>query len=161
LIRVKFTLDVPAAWNRQGVDELTVWAHVDLESGDVLLNGGNLTSERPGTQPVALSVSDMAIAGYDLPGIRRIALHEAHQADGACALCARREALLVGTYCERCTASDGELPAQQARELAALLVTELYESGAKPALKRAAEALFQDAAARDMRAPIQEATAAE
>jgi hypothetical protein len=171
LIRVKFTLDVPAAWNQQAVDELTVWAHVDLETGAVLVNGGHLTSERPGAQPVALSYADMAIAGYDIAGIRRLAVHEAHGSDGACALCARRQALLPGTYCEPCTASDGELSAQQGRELAAGMLADLdaligeCTDGDRLKrlrdLRRSTEALFQDAAARDMRAPIQEASAAE
>jgi hypothetical protein len=159
VIRVRFTVDVPAAWNRNECDELTVWAHVELETGTALINGGHLTSSRPGSQPVALSLADMAIAGYDVAGFKRLAVQEAHQSDEACALCSRRQALLTGTYCGPCTASDGELPAQQARELAALLVTELAKSGTSE-LKRAAEALFSHEAARDMRAP-QEASAAE
>jgi hypothetical protein len=161
VIRVKFTVDVPAAWNRHECDELTIWAHVELETGVALINGGNLLSSKPGSQPVALSLADMVIAGYDVAGFRRLAVQEAHQSDEACALCARRQALLVGTYCGSCTASDGELPTQQARELAALLVTELHQDGAKPELKRAAEALFSHEAARDMRAPSEEATAAQ
>jgi hypothetical protein len=174
VIKVKFTVDVPAAWNREECDELTLWAHCDIESGIVLINGGHLKSSKPGApeQGVPLSVADMAIAGYDLKGFKRIAIQEAHQSEDACALCARNDAMVTGTMCESCTREHGRLPALSARENAALLLTGMHAKiEQNPDARRefapwlrAAEALFQDAAARLMLDPAEqaeEATAAQ
>ena len=166
MIRVTPTFELETTRNGEDVtDEFKVWAHVDLVTKGVTVQGAFVKRGGTGATSTALSTEELAME-VKLDGIKRLALHAAYESDDCCDACGEREARHPGQLCDDCAPS-AELPPSFAKANAMVVLATLNKLNEERVLQpelvpalQAARALYGDARARSMRAP-QEAAAAE